>query len=514
MKDCRRRTILALLLFAFSLVAARSHAAESDRSRQQQLLKSKLTLVFLFERDMPALAKQGNGLVLLETEIRDARSASPDAAGLFDLFTELQLRWAKLLLGRGDVDGALPHFAEVLKAGPDAGGYAEAAVITAGIYRDQAEGLEKAGDDHAALERYAQAEELFRRGGDEARATAVGQQSADLEAKEGLKAFATRDYDKAFGTLSSLAGRNRPGFAGSDGELKLKWMSENTGVITIRTLAVPAQVPGQSVTGLRIALKRVRNGDDITRPFAESFRWQTGDYRLELLFPDGKVVLGVPVNLTAAGGSGEIPSKLPDGMAFISAGGRVSKPFFIDKTEVTVGEFRRQFPSQNFKFGQADYPAHGIRFAEAQSYAEKVGKRLPSYDQWQRAAFGDSNHKYPWGSDDTIARHCNVGTPQPRAVGSFPQSPSEDYGLADMAGNVWEWLDDEHAIGGGFLDRSLSSPYKPPGWDKVIDFLREKRPSKRLYDGFGDPDQRKKYEPYHVRDDILGEVGFRCVLDF
>jgi len=512
MTDFRRRTTFVTGLIAVLLLVTSTLAEDSSLLRAQRLLKSKLTLVFLFEEDMPELAEKGQGLLQFESEVRGVLDASPGAPGILDILYDFQLRWGRLLLSRGDVEGALGHFQVILEAGETAVGFVAAAQATAEVFESQADEFLKARDDASALARYARAEDLYHRAGNEDRALEIGRKTTAIAAREGLKAYAAGDYGPAFETLSTLAAKEPPGFAGSEADQALAWMRENTGVLTVNTLQVPDQVLGQAVTGLRITLKPVRGGRDKTRTYVERFRWVAGEYSFSLLGPDGKPVLSLPVTLSPSGAAVAIPSKLPDGMAFIPAGGKVSRPFFIDKTEVTVGDYRRQFPGKSFQPDQANLPAHGISYDEARQYAAKVGKKLPSYDQWLRAAFGDTTFKYPWGSDDSLQRHCNVGTPGPRPVGYFKEV--NVYGLVDVAGNVWEWLDDQHAIGGGFGKRWLISPYAPPGWSRKIDYLRDKRPDVRLFRAFKDPDQAEKYDKYHIKTEMLGEVGIRCVLEF
>jgi formylglycine-generating enzyme required for sulfatase activity len=65
--------------------------------------------------------------------------------------------------------------------------------------------------------------------------------------------------------------------------------------------------------------------------------------------------------------------------------------------------------------------------------------RLPTEQEWQRAAIGDTGWVYPWGNelDETRGNFANsIGRVSP--VGDFPggQSP---FGVMDMTGNLWEW---------------------------------------------------------------------------
>jgi formylglycine-generating enzyme required for sulfatase activity len=65
---------------------------------------------------------------------------------------------------------------------------------------------------------------------------------------------------------------------------------------------------------------------------------------------------------------------------------------------------------------------------------------LPSEQQWQRAAIGDTGWVYPWGNDFD-PRRCNSkesGMGKPTPVTQYPNGASP-YGVFGMSGNVWEW---------------------------------------------------------------------------
>ncbi|NWF64610.1 MAG: SUMF1/EgtB/PvdO family nonheme iron enzyme [Chloroflexi bacterium] len=67
--------------------------------------------------------------------------------------------------------------------------------------------------------------------------------------------------------------------------------------------------------------------------------------------------------------------------------------------------------------------------------------RLPTEAEWERAARGGHEFRYPWGSDEVTPAHANYGDTNlntTSAVGAFPKG-TNDYGLLDMSGNVWEW---------------------------------------------------------------------------
>lgn len=91
-------------------------------------------------------------------------------------------------------------------------------------------------------------------------------------------------------------------------------------------------------------------------------------------------------------------------------------------------------------------PVVGVTWFDAQAFAEWIGGSLPTEAQWERAARGTEARTYPWGDTPPKARqHANFARRynRPVPVGQFPKGESPD-GIADLAGNVWEWCLDEH----------------------------------------------------------------------
>ncbi len=98
------------------------------------------------------------------------------------------------------------------------------------------------------------------------------------------------------------------------------------------------------------------------------------------------------------------------------------------------------------KWNLPNQPVVGVSFYEAEAFANWVGGRLPSEREWEAAARGRLALDYPWGGRDQwetgICNSREAGLEVTSPVGIFPRSRSADFGLEDMAGNVWEWCAD------------------------------------------------------------------------
>ena len=132
--------------------------------------------------------------------------------------------------------------------------------------------------------------------------------------------------------------------------------------------------------------------------------------------------------------------------------------FEMSKTEITVAQYRAcveegacEEPQTAVEFctwgaeGKDDHPINCVSWEEAKVYAKWIGARLPSEAEWEYAARGGGlDQHYPWGDtevtcDLAVIDDCTSGT-QPvcsRIDGNTEQ------GLCDLAGNVWEWVEDD-----------------------------------------------------------------------
>lgn len=144
---------------------------------------------------------------------------------------------------------------------------------------------------------------------------------------------------------------------------------------------------------------------------------------------------------------------------------RVDLPaFYLGRTEVTNRQFRRFLEDASRPVPEAwreaaaawgeDAPAVCVSFQDAEAYCAWAGLRLPTEEEWEKAARGPEGRAWPWGVDFDPA--CLVvGGRGPEAVGSHPSGASP-YGLLDMAGNAQEWTSSWYA---GYPGTRAASPH-------------------------------------------------------
>jgi formylglycine-generating enzyme required for sulfatase activity len=184
----------------------------------------------------------------------------------------------------------------------------------------------------------------------------------------------------------------------------------------------------------------------------------------------------VPATQPAAETNPVIEKPLPEGVVQV-AGGEIAigggdtklpiervivREFSISETEVTnaqYAEFVKEtgHPSPagwkggEFPKGTGDFPVTNVSFQDAVEFCKwlekKIGLpvRLPTEAEWEKAARGNTENKYPWGNEwKNEAANSEETGGKVAAVKSFALNRSP-FGVFDMAGNVWEWTQEKVA---------------------------------------------------------------------
>lgn len=172
--------------------------------------------------------------------------------------------------------------------------------------------------------------------------------------------------------------------------------------------------------------------------------------------------------------------ELPSRRTWVSAYG-------IDRYEVTHARYRRcvlagacapsRIPDDDPRVGRPEHPVAGITWSEARAFCSFAGGRLPTEAEWERAARGSGERRFPWGRQYN-PRLANHGQPGRRTdgidghrhaspVGTYRDGRSP-YGLFDAAGNVWEWTADLYDPEAYALEGRIDPRGPASGGERVI----------------------------------------------
>ncbi len=190
---------------------------------------------------------------------------------------------------------------------------------------------------------------------------------------------------------------------------------------------------------------------------------------------------------------------------------KIPQSFYLQTTEVTQGQWRKVMGDNPSEFKQCgdDCPVESVSWEDAKRFIEKLNQgentrdyRLPSEAEWEYAcragtttdfSFGDDPRKlgeYAWYDGNSNDKTHRVAAQKPNS-----------WGLYDMHGNVWEWVEDDYhnsysrapADGRAWVDNPRGSRRVVRGgsWSNVAQVCRS------AFRGYGAPDYR------------LDNLGFR-----
>ncbi len=195
---------------------------------------------------------------------------------------------------------------------------------------------------------------------------------------------------------------------------------------------------------------------------------------------------------------------------FIAADGYNQRRWWTDEgwqMKLESGWTQPQF-WQDAKWNKPDYPVVGVSWYEALAFCnwltEVTGEnvRLPTEQEWQRAAQGDNTNWYvAWGGSDDDEPRCNWDglwgweTDGTTPVTRFEGKGDSPYGVVDMTGNVWEWCSTKYFTGENDLKGDDIRILKGGSWVLYYSYVI----NIRVTDRYG-------LNPFHR----LDHAGFRC----
>jgi len=232
-------------------------------------------------------------------------------------------------------------------------------------------------------------------------------------------------------------------------------------------------------------------------------RWGPEKHDWFVLIPPGNFVMGA-----SPGDTSPAPNEAPKHNVVIN------KPFWIMKYPLTQRQYMKTIGSNPSYFkGDEDFPIENVSYHDATKFAivlsAKTGIkfRLASEAEWEYSCRAGTNSKYYWG-EESCTEHAWFDENAGESVAIHPVGlkPPNPFGLHDMLGSVWEWVDDDwHPDYSGAPDNGNAWRDNPAGKLRVV------------------RGGSWKHSSWHIRasarDRCLAEtrssfIGFRLAMDF
>jgi formylglycine-generating enzyme required for sulfatase activity/tetratricopeptide (TPR) repeat protein len=128
---------------------------------------------------------------------------------------------------------------------------------------------------------------------------------------------------------------------------------------------------------------------------------------------------------------------------------RIRKPFYLGTYPVTQREWKAVTNKNPSYFKGDDLPVEHVSWDDVQEFIMKLMEkedtykyRLPSEAEWEYACRAGTTTRYSFGSESNIGGYAWYGENSGGKTHPVGQKKSNSWGLYDMQGNVWEWVQD------------------------------------------------------------------------
>ncbi|WP_340818130.1 formylglycine-generating enzyme family protein [Methanolobus sp. WCC4] len=127
----------------------------------------------------------------------------------------------------------------------------------------------------------------------------------------------------------------------------------------------------------------------------------------------------------------------------------IGRPFYLGRSLVTQEQWCEVMENDPSKFTGKQKPVDRVSWVAAQEFIERLNEkegtdsyRLPNEAEWEYACRAGTATRYSFGDNDSdLEEYCHYGN---QDIGSCPvgQKKPNPWGLYDMHGNLWEWMQD------------------------------------------------------------------------
>ena len=153
----------------------------------------------------------------------------------------------------------------------------------------------------------------------------------------------------------------------------------------------------------------------------------------------------------------------------------ITEPFWLGQTEVTQAQWQAVMGNNPSYFKGPDRPVEQVSWNDATEFCKRLsGKtgmsfRLPTEAEWEYACRGGTTTAYSFGESDAVLPEFAWfgGNSQSSTQPVATRKPNA-WGLHDMHGNVWEWVNDWYSVTYYQISPSKDPPGPSSGWERVL----------------------------------------------